>query len=97
MEEELKDYLVIPRKLISWHPIIDTTKCKGCRTCVKACKHNAFSYDESEKKAFVANPYYCEVFCQSCQFQCPEEVISFPDKNETKKIFRELRKQYPPK
>lgn len=95
--EELKDYLGIPRKLIPWFPKIDESKCKGCQVCVGACKHGVFSYDENKKKSFVANPYYCEVYCQSCQFQCPQEAISFPDKNQVKELFKELRKQYPPK
>lgn len=95
--EELKDYLGIPRKLIPWFPSIDESKCKGCKTCVNACKHLVFAYDETKKKAYVANPYYCEVYCQSCQFQCPQEAIHFPDKNKTKELFKELRKHYPPK
>jgi NAD-dependent dihydropyrimidine dehydrogenase PreA subunit len=97
METVFKDYLGIPRKLIPWFPSIDGAKCKGCSTCVKACKHEVFALDSSRKKAFVANPYCCEVFCQSCQFQCNEEAISFPDKGQVKEAIRKLRDQYPPK
>ena len=97
MTEELKDYLGIPRKLIPWFPHVDESNCNGCKICVKACKHGTFAYDESKKKGYVANPYHCEVFCQSCQFQCPVEAIFFPDKSKIKEVFKELRKQYPPK
>ncbi len=97
MTQELKDYLGIPRNLIPWFPKIDQAKCNGCGICVKACKHEVYARDESSQKAVVANPYYCEVYCQSCQFQCPQEAISFPNKAEVKEIFRELRKTYPPR
>ena len=97
MAEELKDYLGIPRKLIPWFPSIDENKCNGCKICMNYDKHQVFAYDESKKKVYVANPYSCEVYCQGCQFQCPKDAISFPDKNQIKEIFKELRKQYPPK
>ena len=97
MKEELKDYIGIPRKLIPWFPIIDDNKCNSCEICVNACKHYVFAYDENKNKTYVENPYHCEVYCQSCQFQCPEEAISFPDKKEVKELFKELRKIYQPK
>jgi NAD-dependent dihydropyrimidine dehydrogenase PreA subunit len=97
MKEELKDYLGIPRKLIPWFPIIDDNKCNGCEICVNACKHYVFAIYENKNNAYIENPYHCEVYCQSCQFQCPEEAISFPVKNEVKELFKELRKIYQPK
>ena len=97
MEEELKDYIGVPRKLIPWFPIIDENKCNDCKICVNTCKHHTFAYDENKKKCYVANPYHCEVYCQGCKFPCPKGAISFPDKNKMKELFKELRKQYPPK
>ena len=97
MEGELKDYLGIPRRLIPWFPSIDKDKCNACSICVKACKHEVYSFDQAKEKAIVSNPYACEVFCQSCQFQCSEEAIFFPAKAEVKEIIRGLRERYPPK
>ena len=97
METVLKEYLGIPRNLIPWFPSVDEAKCNGCSICVKACKHEVFAYSSSNKQAFVANPYFCEVFCQSCQFQCNEEAISFPDKSRVKEVIKKLREQYPPR
>jgi NAD-dependent dihydropyrimidine dehydrogenase PreA subunit len=97
MEAELKDYLGIPRRLIPWFPSINEGKCTGCSTCAKACKHEVYSLDNEKKRSFVANPFSCEVFCQSCQFQCNQEAISFPKKADIKEIIKGLRVQYPPR
>ncbi|HUV16591.1 MAG TPA: 4Fe-4S binding protein [Pelolinea sp.] len=93
--QELKDYLGIPRKEIPWFPIIDHDKCTSCGLCVSACKHGTYEIDDN-KIVVVANPYHCEVFCESCKFQCPTEVISFPNRSEFKTIIKDLRVTYPP-
>jgi NAD-dependent dihydropyrimidine dehydrogenase PreA subunit len=51
---------------------------------------------DNSDKVVVANPYHCEVYCESCRFQCPVDAISFPDHKTIKLIFKELRLQYPP-
>ena len=78
--ENLKDYLGIPRKKIPWYPSIDQDLCSACGLCVNACKHGTYEFNE-DHKVVVANPYQCEVFCESCKFQCPVEAISFPNRN----------------
>jgi NAD-dependent dihydropyrimidine dehydrogenase PreA subunit len=92
---ELKDYLGIPRKEIPWFPTIDQEKCTSCGICVKACKHETYAFIE-DGSVIVANPFHCEVFCESCKFQCPVEAISFPVRSEFKTIIKELRVKYPP-
>ncbi len=92
-----KDYLGIPRELIPWFPTIDEEACIGCKVCLNTCPHGVFTYDESKKKCYVANPYDCVVFCQACQMQCPEGAISFPDKEGIRNIIKGLREQYTPK
>ena len=95
--EALKDFLGIPRKLIPWFPTINDELCSNCGLCVKACKHNTYTFsDDQVDKVIVANPYHCEVYCESCRFQCPLNAISFPDRKTIKLVFKELRKQYPP-
>jgi len=93
--EDLKDFLGIPRKLIPWFPSIDDDLCSDCGLCVEACKHQTYASSDSGK-VVVANPYHCEVYCESCRFQCPLGAISFPDRKAIKRIFKELRQQYPP-
>jgi NAD-dependent dihydropyrimidine dehydrogenase PreA subunit len=93
--EALKDYLGIPRREIPWYPAIDRDLCSDCGVCVKSCKHGTFAFGDTGEVA-VANPYHCEVFCQSCSFACPEEAISFPDRKTAKGWLKELRKTYPP-
>ena len=94
--EGLKDYLGIPRELIPWYPVIDEELCSNCGLCVKACKHGTYVLSEDPKKVTVANPYHCEVYCESCRFQCPVGAISFLERKEIKALFKELRQQYPP-
>ena len=92
-----KDYLGIPRLQIPWYPTINEELCTNCGLCVKACKHGTYAYRPgSDEQVFVENPYRCEVYCESCRFQCPQAAISFPDRKAFKLVFKELRKQYPP-
>ena len=94
--EALKDFLGIPRKLIPWFPTINHELCSNCGLCVKACKHGTYAFLDNSDKVVVANPYHCEVYCESCRFQCAVEAISFPDRKAIKSIIQELRSQYPP-
>ena len=97
MPEELEEYLGIPRKLIPWFPEIDEAVCNGCKACVAFCKHGVYAADEAKEKSRVANPYHCVVYCQGCQFQCPQEAISFPRVSQVKEVVKDLRKTYPPR
>ena len=92
--EALKPYLGIPRREIPWFPTIDKDLCSDCGVCVRECKHGTYAYGEDG--VVVANPYHCEVYCESCRFACPEGAISFPDRKEMRAIIKELRKAYPP-
>ena len=94
--EAFKDFLGIPRKLSPWFPTIDYELCSNCGLCVKACKHGTYGFNDDSDQVIVANPYHCEVYCESCRFQCPVGAISFPDRKGIKLIFKELRLQYPP-
>jgi len=95
-DSELKDYLGIPRMEIPWYPTIDHELCTDCELCINACKHGTYAYGENPEHVIVANPYHCEVFCESCRFQCPVGAISFPERKAFKTTLKELRAQYPP-
>lgn len=92
--QDLGAFLGIPRKLIPWFPTIDHELCSDCGLCVKACKHEAYGFEGD--KVVVVNPYHCEVYCESCRFQCALGAIAFPDRREIKRLFKQLREQYPP-
>ncbi len=92
-----KDYLGIPRQEIPWFPSVNPEECIGCRKCVEACKHGVYAFDEEKRIAYVADPYHCEVYCQSCRFQCEVGAIAFPDKAKIKEVMKVLRQTYPPK
>lgn len=94
--ETYREFLGIPRQLIPWYPTIDQELCTSCGVCVEACKHETYAYGENPGEVFVASPYHCEVYCESCRFQCPTGAIAFPDRKAIKQLFKELRKQYPP-
>ena len=94
--DNLKEYLGIPRKEIPWFPTIDENSCTSCGICVDACKHETYAFN-TDHKVIVTNPYNCEVFCESCKFQCPVGAISFPNRTEFKLIVKKLRGKYPPR
>jgi NAD-dependent dihydropyrimidine dehydrogenase PreA subunit len=94
-DAEIKDYLGIPRLEIPWYPTIDHDLCTNCGLCYNACKHGTYGYND-DHVVVVANPFHCEVFCESCRFQCPVGAISFPDRKQFKATIKELRNKYPP-
>jgi NAD-dependent dihydropyrimidine dehydrogenase PreA subunit len=95
-EDGYRKYLGIPRTLIPWYPSIDTASCTACGVCASACKHGVYAYEQNPGKVAVTNPYHCEVYCESCRFQCPVGAISFPDRKAVKLVIKGLRKDYPP-
>lgn len=96
LEEKYRFYLGIPRHLIPWFPTIDAEKCVGCKECVKFCHDDVYAFDEEAKKVYVAHPWHCQVYCQSCTHACNKDAITFPDRREVKARIRELREKYPP-
>lgn len=90
-------YLGIPREEIKWYPLIDFSKCNGCKLCIQVCEgagHDVYGFDEVTKKPIVAKPTHCLVGCKACGRVCPFEVITFPSKDELKQILIELRQKY---
>ena len=91
-----KDYLGIPRKLIPRYPMIDEELCTNCGLCVEARKNGAYGSCENGSRVIVADPYACEVYCESCRFQCTVGAIGFPNRKFVKLVIMDLRSQYPP-
>ena len=96
LEERYQVYLGIPRHLIPWFPTVDAEECVGCRECMDFSHDVVYAFDENARKVYVANPWHCQVYCQSCIHACPKDAVTFPDRREVKARIRELRKQHPP-
>lgn len=96
LQERYRRYLGIPRHLIPWFPTIDAEKCVGCKECMDFCQDDVYAFDEANRKAYVENPWHCEVYCQSCTHACDKEAITFPNRREFKATIRGLRRKYPP-
>jgi NAD-dependent dihydropyrimidine dehydrogenase PreA subunit len=53
---------------------IDMERCKGCKTCYKACFVDVIRWDKKAKRPIVAYPEDC-VHCTYCEVSCPENCI----------------------
>ncbi len=55
-------------------PVVDSTQCSGCSTCIEVCAAEAISLDPGISKA-VIDPDLC-IECYSCKSICPRKAIS---------------------
>lgn len=58
-------------KLVTLMPVVDSDKCKGCKTCEKVCPVVAISMQD---KLAVVNLNRCRG-CADCEQRCPENAI----------------------
>lgn len=87
-------FMGVPREKINWSPIIDYNKCNYCMECVKFCPHNVYEVIENEdKKLIIKNPGNCVVFCRACGKTCGVDALTFPNKGETTKKIKTIRKE----
>ena len=93
VEENLyEEYHGVHRGKIPWNPRIDYGKCVNCGICLEYCKLGVYEVEnKGEKKTFVKNPNNCVVFCTGCKGQCPASAITFPSKQKTREIIKELQ------
>lgn len=56
--------------LRTFHPVVDETKCTGCKTCARVCPMNNIAVDE---KAGIGP--HCTI-CLGCVHVCPQQAIS---------------------
>ena len=82
----------VERKLVDWHPIIDSNKCDGCGMCLITCGNDVFRWDREKSRPLVANPGKCVVGCTTCGKLCVEDAITFPE--DPKKFVREVVIKY---
>lgn len=87
-------FMGVPREKIDWAPTIDYDKCDYCMECVKFCPHKVFEVKEKgDKKLIVKNPDNCVVFCRACGKTCGVDALEFPNKGETTKKIKAIRKE----
>ena len=55
--------------LRTFHPVVDETKCTGCKTCARICPMNNIAVDE---KAGIGP--HCTI-CLGCVHVCPQQAI----------------------
>lgn len=89
MDEKFSKWKGIDRTEIEWNPTVNLEKCIGCGMCITSCGRGVFGYDTENNKAVVENPYQCMVGCSSCESWCPQDAISFPDRQ-----YRDLIKEH---
>jgi len=80
----------VARERIPWFPTIDFEACIGDQECVKFCRNGVFVWDELKNHPEVLQPLNCVVGCDACSQICPAEAISFPSKEELRRIMRAL-------
>ncbi len=80
----------LPREEIPWFPVVDESKCIGCKLCYVSCGRNVYDFDEKTYKSVVAKPFNCLVGCSTCAIICPSDAISFPPRE----IIHQIEKEY---
>jgi len=88
-DKKFSEWHGVPRDKIKWNPTVDKNKCIGCGMCITGCGRNVYDWDSKENKSVVARPNNCLVGCVTCSNTCLFGAISFPDKEELRKIIIE--------
>ena len=90
-------FMGVERDKIDWSPRIDFDVCNYCMECVDFCPHQVFEEFKDEKtgerRFIIKNPDNCVVFCRACSKTCGLDCMSFPNKAETTKRIKQLRKE----
>jgi NAD-dependent dihydropyrimidine dehydrogenase PreA subunit len=86
-------FMGVPRDKIPWFPTIDYSRCNFCMECDKFCPHKVYERQEGEVKLVVKNQNNCVVFCRACAKTCEPDALSFPDKQQTTALIKEIRKE----
>ena len=62
---------------IPWFPVIDGSRCKGCRQCLDFCLFGVYGLS-ADGQVEVQQPDKCKTWCPACARVCPEVAIIFP-------------------
>ena len=79
----------VNREEIPWFPVVETALCTGCGICSDFCPKSVYDLVEDAEnpankiqKAHVVNPYQCVMLCTGCLTKCPQNAITFPNKDD---------------
>lgn len=84
----------VPRAEVPWHPAVNYDLCLGCGDCLNTCPADVYDWDDVHGLPIVAREDNCVVYCQGCAKACPEEAITFPEKDEIVELVKQLRIRY---
>lgn len=84
----------IPRAEVPWQPMVEFDLCSGCQSCIDTCPGDVYDWDEVLGYPIVARPNNCVVYCMGCAKACPDEAITFPEKDAVVELVKQLRVQY---
>ena len=60
-----------------WYPVIDRSRCTGCRHCLQFCLFGVYE-SEASGRVSAAQPDNCKPGCPACSRICPHGAIIFP-------------------
>jgi hypothetical protein len=61
-----------------WYPVIDYSRCVGCKQCHDFCLFGVYAVDASGRVS-VTQPDNCKPGCPACARVCPVSAIIFPE------------------
>lgn len=61
-----------------WYPVIDYSRCGGCRECLNYCLFGVFGLDPSDH-IVVSHRDACRRECRECLHRCSGKAVLFPD------------------
>jgi NAD-dependent dihydropyrimidine dehydrogenase PreA subunit len=80
----------IPRERLPWRPNVDPEKCIGCGECLETCPNGVYVLNEELARVEVVEPDNCVVLCDKCAGFCPQDAISFPDREDMERLIARL-------
>ena len=78
----------ISRAEVPWRPTVNLELCSGCQSCMDTCPGDVYDWDGALDHPIVARPENCTVDCTVCAKACPEDAITFPNKDEVVELVK---------
>jgi NAD-dependent dihydropyrimidine dehydrogenase PreA subunit len=60
-----------------WYPVIDYSRCVGCKQCLEYCLFGVYS--SQGERVVATSPDSCKPGCPACSRECPKGAIMFPE------------------
>lgn len=59
-----------------WYPVLDYSRCAGCKQCFNFCLFGVYALEED--RVVAVQPDNCKPGCAACARVCPQGAIMFP-------------------